>query len=532
MAFFLCTAIPLAAQVKVGFSNVSRAGRGWESSVVGDLRKEYFENLADVRVLVDNFRLGMRLEISDPPERVVQFRGIRKLFAEYVDNHGLTLRAGSLYDLFGRGLTLNLFENRALGYDTGLEGVRAEYSSPWLNAKIVGGNIDYADVQALSLGVEKRETYKLRGAMAEIPVGGGASIGVSYLFAHSDLPSLLPNKKDEVRSQIPEVFARVHYEAVEIYACHVERYAEINGVDSARGGSMYGSISYVGDGYGITVEYKDYRLDLADPLQRVNTARLTRVLAFQNPPTLIREHSFSILTRYPHVVDFGDEVGFQTEVGWTPIEAISTELNVSMASRHFGYSFDPSTFAVSRTNATANLFPSLDKSFSPYWEIYGECEWRFNNEESLLKVGFARRSEVFYEVVVPEYSEERKLTGLVGQMQYPLGGEWGLRITGEHLWVSSTRGPILNRWFDLATGIEISYAPEVVVGMRYEETSWNETPGPRKSWVSGDLTARFGASNTLALSYGSERGGFVCANGICRVVNPFNGFRFTLTTRY
>ncbi|MGH2575556.1 MAG: DUF6029 family protein, partial [Ignavibacteria bacterium] len=33
-------------------------------------------------------------------------------------------------------------------------------------------------------------------------------------------------------------------------------------------------------------------------------------------------------------------------------------------------------------------------------------------------------------------------------------------------------------------------------------------------------------------SYGAERGGLKCSSGICRYVNPFNGFRLTVINNF
>lgn len=67
--------------------------------------------------------------------------------------------------------------------------------------------------------------------------------------------------------------------------------------------------------------------------------------------------------------------------------------------------------------------------------------------------------------------------------------------------------------------------------MRAEFTTDENEPSQKKSWVAGEFSYRLGNAHTATISYGSERGGLICSNGICRQVNPFDGVRFQLVTQ-
>ncbi len=62
------------------------------------------------------------------------------------------------------------------------------------------------------------------------------------------------------------------------------------------------------------------------------------MLPFQNPPTAVKEHTTTLTSRTPHVVDFNDEVGGQVEIMWTPKTIFSFILNGSIASKHYSFS--------------------------------------------------------------------------------------------------------------------------------------------------------------------------------------------------
>ena len=49
-------------------------------------------------------------------------------------------------------------------------------------------------------------------------------------------------------------------------------------------------------------------------------------------------------------------------------------------------------------------------------------------------------------------------------------------------------------------------------------------------WLVTELGYRISGANLISVSYGRERYGQVCSNGICRYLLPFKGFKFNLQT--
>ena len=50
-------------------------------------------------------------------------------------------------------------------------------------------------------------------------------------------------------------------------------------------------------------------------------------------------------------------------------------------------------------------------------------------------------------------------------------------------------------------------------------------------WVSGEISVKPMDGLWLRASYGKEKGGVRCTGGVCRVLNPFEGFRMALEWR-
>jgi hypothetical protein len=53
------------------------------------------------------------------------------------------------------------------------------------------------------------------------------------------------------------------------------------------------------------------------------------------------------------------------------------------------------------------------------------------------------------------------------------------------------------------------------------------------TWASIDMIYNVNQNHQLSLSYGSQRGGVLCSNGVCRYIQPFeNGFKIGLVSTF
>ena len=163
---YFLSAIAVSGQIRTSVSNLLRYGNGDQNLGNMNSKFKYFENLTNVRISVpENITLGFRYLYDDPPEVGLPFQGISRRFIEY-RKENLYLRAGNSSQLYGRGLVLNLFENRGLAYDTWIDGIKAEYEIDNLKASIIAGNIEHTD----SINIYRTEEYKLRGGNIEYQI--------------------------------------------------------------------------------------------------------------------------------------------------------------------------------------------------------------------------------------------------------------------------------------------------------------------------------------------------------------------------
>lgn len=530
----------LAAQnvLSVSASNFLRYGTGRETVGFLTQRRDYIENLTDSRLSFYDFTVGFRLLYDAPPEYGVEFQGLRKRYVEFAHDD-LSLRAGDSYTLFGKGLALNLFDNRTLAFDTGIDGLKAEYRTRFLRVAATGGDITYRDILDLS----RTEHYRLRAATLELQPYPFMMVGVSMVSGKSDFPP--PSyPREAAQFDIPEFFGRAEMGDFTAMVEYAEKRTTVYGKDGThRGTAFYGSVSYAGEGFGLSIEYKDYRYGIADPYQRTNPNRATRALAFQNAPICHKEYSQTLLSRYPHLVDFNDEVGYHMDLDYVLEDQLTGSVSAAVASRHYSFAPTGDTSAsflplYGSTARRGSFLPTLSPAYSPFWEIY--ADWQYYLEEGgtdyvLLALG--RRSEETADELAANILGKAKVdatrsTSVVTSGQYTLGDGWVLKGEFEQQWVREEKNTGVPEFQNHLVALGVSLSPTYTVTVRCEWSSDEGTADGNKSWFAVDAGYKLGDHHNLTLTVGADRGGQVCANGVCRVVNPFHGVRASILSYF
>jgi hypothetical protein len=527
-------------KVDASVSNLLRYGNGYEYFNTTKAPKEYFENLTDARLTINDVILGLRYEISDPIEYGVNFKGIRKRFIEYNHKIGVSLRAGDFYDIYSRGLTLNVFEERALAYDTGIDGIRLTYKNKFgdgknpldFRAQIIGGDLEYRDFLVLS----RVEKYKIRNVNFDFSPWKQVKFGGSYIYSLGDIPNA--DVITNIKAYLPEFNMTVNLPDFEFYTGYARKHINTSPNTlypqpiSADGDGLYSSVSYTKGSVGMTLEYKNYRFDLTNPDNR-SPDRPTKMLPFQNPPTAVKEHTYTLISRNPHVVNFNDEVGGQLDVLYVVNDKLTLNLNAAVASEHYEYIDSDSTsrLVFSRVDRSDNFIPSFNNAFSPYWEAFFEAEY-FADSKWTFKGAYCRQYSTLYNYEFPANSKIDHFTTVPLEVKYIINKTYALKLNMEQQWAYSSIRINQKSFMNQYISLNLTKSPELSLSVNAEFTNDDEEPTGKKFWAQGEALYRLNQSNTVIVSYGSERGGLKCTNGICRFVNPFEGFRLTIQSQF
>ena len=522
----LLLALPVAEtaaqEVTSSVLNLFRYGQG--RSTIGDLKDDvtYLEELMELRVGLPRYlTLGMRLLFDIPPEIGPPFRGIKRRYAELA-LEDIMVRAGHSSQLFGRGLALNLFEDRGLAYDTWMDGGKLVYDGSTIRATALAGRVEFWD----SIVVARTEIYDLRAANLEVDPFDWVTLGGSVLVTEGNIPG--PAGEKLLEAEIPEVYGSVRFEGLEIYAAWAGKRTTVQADTlTSRGTGIYGAVSWTGEGLGLTLEYKDYRFDPRDPFERNDPTRATRMLPIQNPPTVLREHTWFFLTRALHQVNFDDEVGLQLEGFLSLGRGATLTASASLASEHDFYEFNPNTFAFRLKERKVNYLPSTDPELSPYWELLLEGEHYFGSR-GLLRLAAAHRYRTQAILFPGGTNHLIRSTVIPGLIQIPLSRRLTATVQLEHEVVSDNYNIAREEYYNQLIALTLSWAPALTVGGRVELTTNPSDLSGRDQWFALDLGYRIGGRHTLVLTAGQQRGGQICVNGVCRYIQPFSGVRFTM----
>lgn len=518
-------AIPAVAQVQYSIGNSFRYGNG--TQVVGgvDQHKEYIEEQFNGRLFWDAFTIGFEYIYDNPPEFGPTYIGMRKRYVEFA-KEGLELRAGDSYSLYGKGLAINLFEDRGINYDTKMDGIKGLYRNSLGQGIFAMGQVKYYDL----LNANRIEVYDVTSGNLQIIPYEGVRVGGSMIGARGALPTSFGT--DQVYMEMPEAMLELQLEGLQVFGQGAWKFDDIASPQAggavrsytSYGTALYGALSWTGTpGFGATLDYKDYRYDVVNEEDR-DPNRPSRMLPIANPPIVRKEHSFTLLSRNPHVVDFNDEIGWQLDLFWAVTPRLTLSANGSQSSRHYGYVTENGV----RTTygLEASMLPTTDEKFSPYWEGYVEAEWYFE-ETSFVRAAFDMREETQYEAGLGHTTSS---INLPVRIEYMLTDVYGLGVSLEQQFYHDS---FLAKpdYFNEFVSLTLSRAGGWSATARTEFTTDEADPSGKKFWLAGEVSYRLEQAHIATLMVGSERGGLICSNGICRQVLPFNGVRLSIISQ-
>lgn len=571
----------------------------------------YREHFLDLTAGMGPYSLWSNLEFSSPPQIGPGHQGLRKLRFTW-EGERFSLKLGDQFGQLGRGLALNFWENQGIDWDSSLRGAWLE-ANPWDNwtVDLVRGTVrggrhllpgpgvdsrirdfsDYAVVTAVSL--KGRDLIKgvsagtyLVDVAAENPwftlvrnltTGDYGAADSTTIKTHSLIPGLLLNHLGSDHDFYMEIIGRVHRirDADSLFSA---RHGWLTYDPEHIGWGAYTSLSVFPGRWGMTLEYKNYFLDKSNPIERQTLPlRLSRMSLVQNPPTVFREHSTTLLSRTPHLMDFEDEMGVQLEINVELNTEVSLVFNYSQSSRHTGFvkriKEDFSTQWENKETSSP-FWMSSQERFFPFQEFYGELNTYYRPLGLDFKAGLSRATDVLvFDESFTERAgrtdwlrthskisvswEKRTLISVPTEAHFALSSGWGLSLYWEHQWedlqlrnylafqdhssgvtdsVITDRSisiPYTYRYVAMTVGKPFRFS----IGWVYDSASRlktgrqeNEDP-ENDSWLEAllrkggvDLTNKwFGLqgtvyltpSTTLSLFYGSLQGGLKCDSGVC-----------------
>lgn len=443
-------------------------------------RREIVEDWLDLSWSQGDLRAGLLFDHQAPGEEGGRASEVRHRFVEFT-THGVDLRAGHFYGLFGRGLLFAAREDRRIRIDTALDGLVASSRRGPVRGTVFSGT-----PRALAVDV--------RGADAEARLGAGWAAGASGLTWRADPGVRTDGSVRREWAVAPRITATLPFGGLyaELGWKRGWDYEPVADDVAQPGRAFYGSLQLFHGPLGLSLEAKDYDrfavLRGADGRTPLN-----------NPPSLTREHLYTLPNRAPHASNADDERGQQAELTWDAPGGWGTLLNASRTRKHDG------------TTVFEEIYTQVEHERLGAWRV---------------RAGFGyRESEGLRQGVVGEIgwrADERRSVALKAEHQHVrMGGGTGFDL-----------GAYDEEFVELELDVAPAWSMSAMLEVNDKfdlQRAFGERAGP---FPAAQIAYATTDGARIALWAGKRQAGYLCSGGVCKYEPAFQGVELTATVRY
>lgn len=484
---------------------------------------------------------GVRLESYLPrilgyPDRF-SGTGIGMRYVGY-ENDLVDVTVGHFYEQFGSGMLFRAYEDRPLGYDNAMDGLRLKLR-PYKGVNITGvygkqrfsftdGKVINSDglVRGLDASIHLNETLESM-SNSKLDVTLGASFVSKYQRDNRD-DLILPENVGSYGVRAALRYGKFYMNGE--YNIKENDPSSDNGFIYNRGHAALVNFGYSTKGFGIVLSAKStdnmsFRSDRDKDLQDL----LINFLPASN-----KTHTYNLVaTLYPYATQLNGEVAYQAEMIYTipkksliggkygiPIIAnFSTiyqpqrNLDVAAVDSANRRPYTVSPFTLSNVKFWHDFNIQIKKKFNKkFYTTLAYYNIMINND--VVKVTENASGNIYSQIGVIEYG-------------YKFNRKHSIRGEFQGLFVKDNKDQ--GNW---ATAVlEYTISPSWFVAVMDQFNYGNSDESQRVHYVVGTVGYIKGASRIMA-TYGRQRAGLFCVGGVCRFVPASNGLTLTFTQSF
>ena len=523
------------SQIEMNYSYEMQYGNGQQVTGQANLSKEdysYIENLLDVNSYIgENIYVFTQLEYSNPPiygySRTSLDSILTTFYIEF-SNDKFNMKLGDQHELYGRGLGFYTLQDQNIDYDNGIPGLSMNY---YLNENLKLSTLIGSGEHAFRSNPANRITdYQF-----DINVGLGAidyenqSFGyfhAMYLMQETGLKSdsmedvcIFLNEISDLNQQCISFEKKADMVSMKNYNLTwnyflgpFDIYMDKSWIyhDKIHGEEVFGSRFYASLyaeilGTGVTYEYKNYF-----------TPYLLKSLS--NPPIVYREGNSILASRNTHSMNFGNEIGHQLDVNKNLSKNMNLLANFSISHRH--QTGDMKSIDLLDVLSMSNKDEVI--YYQPFRQVYMEVNgWTFS-DRLYYKIGLDH---------FIEYTDSKDIVALTiptqGVMEFSNGSSFTMYLENQEKIVKELGSEF--QYGNLYSSLSYSHHGKWILSGFFEQEEIKE--GKSEQWIGSDLSWKINSETIMSIFYGSQKGGLVCANGICAEQPGFeDGVKCTFRT--
>lgn len=488
-------------------------------------------NYFTLRYNYDKFTAGVQYEVYAPNPLLGYFpgyadNGVATYFLNF-KHKDLDITAGNFYDQFGSGLIYRSWEDRQLGVDNSIRGIRVNYKfTDYLSATGFVGNqraafeLSEGTIQGLNAEYDLSRMLEWETAVR---------FGASYVGRYEEVTSPDPDFPNtvnaySVRSDID--FDKFYAAAEFVYKepdAFSENGATIDG-NYFDGRALLLNFGYATQGLGINTTLRAVEnMGFYSDRSAAGNAFLQQTINFI--PGYTKQQDYAVANIYVYapqallipVESKAGESGGQVDVFYTAKREtfLGGKYGTKFSFNYANWGGLDAEFDIPNNRYTAD-FLSRDKLY--FSEFSAEVKKRFSRKLS----GIFSYINTRYDGGVIE-GKEFILHGhsVIADLLYRLEGGRSIRMDLQHLAADADRG----NW--AAATFEYAFSPYLSMYVT-DLYNYGETDIHYYS-VGGSYTK---GRTRVALNYGRQRGGLICVGGVCRFVPENTGLTLNISTNF
>ncbi len=485
-----------------------------------------------------SFDVGMRYESYLNPILGIDSRykgnGIPYRYVTY-HSEDIEVTAGDFYEQFGSGMIFRSYEERSLGIDNAMDGIRVKFS-PLAGVRITG-----------LVGKQRYYWEKGNGIVRGADFGFSAAEILGDMWSSDynlDLGASFISRfqeDDDVFYYLPEnVFAwaaRANLSGswFTLNTEYAKKYNDPNANNNksySQGQGIIISSSVFGDGIGFSAEV--HHIDNMDFRSQREAQKTDLMLSYI--PAITRQHTYRLPSMYPYATKLNGEFGMQFDFTYkfkrgtflggeygTTLQINYSQVNSIDTTGIDKYTYDSKLFGIGDDLYFRDLNLSLSSRLSKDLKASFTYVYLLYNKDIMENEG------------APFYGDVTSHS-VVADLTYKLAQRTAIKGEIEHMW-SSNDWQTEDRIPDNLNGNWIMALAELTLNSNWfisvfdEYNYGNDWDDKQIHYVKGAV-AYVHETTRVSVEYGKQRGGVLCVGGVCRTVPAANGFYLSLTSSF
>ena len=447
-------------------------------------------------------------------------------------NDFIDVVAGNFYGQFGSGLIFRSYEERLLGWDNSMDGVKITVTpTRGLDVTALVGTMrtfwEQSDglIRAADINFNTNDVFENL-----LPTDVVLTFGGSFVSRYqNDNNSLL---------KLPEnVFAWSARSSLNtsLFAFNGEfayKYNDPNATNRYSynpGTALYLTASVYPQDLGLNVSY--HRLDNMD--FRADRDAVGQTLQLNFIPPLSKLYTYRLLTMYPYATQFNGEVGVQVELTTSLLKKLFGNRKNAFLIINYSRIHNIDTTHIDQFTYDSKWGKWGNRLYYQEFIVEFDKSWTRKFSTKMLYANQIYDKDILESEGSPEFGKMYTNIAII-EAYIKLARRHTLRLDFQHMWAKQDSNFVHSdrrdgNWlFFLA---EYSISPHWFISVMDEYNYNNPHEDYRLHYPSVNFTYAI-KSTQIMLTYGKQRGGLICVGGVCRPVPASNGFQLNVTTSF